>query len=134
LLSYGERAALPLDTSYPASHVDIAPTLLAELGVPRPDTWTGMALQQPRARDFLYFRERWETGLVDTRGTAAWKYWRDARTGREYAFDLSADPSERHNAIAAAPSQRRREWRLRVLATDSVGSLPMPGDLPGPHP
>lgn len=132
LLSYGGRATSPLSADHRGSHVDIAPTLLGELGIPRPSTWTGMALQQPQTRDFLYFRERSEAGLIDLREPATvWKYWLDARSGREYAFNLSTDPGERTNAIADAPLQRRREWRLRVLAAASIGTSV---DLADPRP
>ena len=66
LLSYGYRATGAFDGRV-ASQVDIAPTLLAEAGIPLPATWKGRPLQQPAARDFLYFQERWEAGVFDLR-------------------------------------------------------------------
>ena len=129
LISYGRPPHGSIAPRLAASQVDIAPTLLAELGIPQPATWSGMALQHPRARSVLYFQERWQFGLLDIADPATtWKYWFDGRTGREYAFNLTADPGERTNALASAPAQRRREWRLKALATASVGAVRAPED------
>lgn len=117
LLSYGYRPGRPLDGQAIASQVDIAPTLLAELGMPQPPTWSGVPLQAPAAREFTYFQERADVGLVDHRDPRnVWKYWVSSATRREYAFNLIADPREDANAIHRVPPERLREWRLRVLA------------------
>lgn len=117
LLSYGYRAAKPLDGHALASQVDIAPTLLAELGMPRPGTWQGAPLQQRVFRDFLYFQELWEVGLYDLRDPRnLWKYWTNIKTGEEYAFNLTIDPGEGLNAIGKASREQRRDWRLELLA------------------
>jgi glucan phosphoethanolaminetransferase (alkaline phosphatase superfamily) len=134
LLSYGHRPGRPIDERRLASQVDIAPTLLEELGLPLPRTWSGTPLQQPAARQFTFFQELAEVGLFDHRkpGTV-WKYWFDARGGREYAFNLSLDPHERLNVIESAPLPLKREWRLKVLAGASVHSSAdaRPGVAPG---
>jgi glucan phosphoethanolaminetransferase (alkaline phosphatase superfamily) len=128
LLSYGYRPARAIDQQPLASQVDIAPTLLAELGMPRPRTWRGVPLQERVPRDFVYFQELWEVGLFDLRDPAAlWKYWIDRKSGEEHAFNLSLDPGERRDAIAEAPPERRRAWRLRVLGETLVDARARPG-------
>jgi glucan phosphoethanolaminetransferase (alkaline phosphatase superfamily) len=122
LVAYGYRPAEPIDGGRRlASQVDIAPTLLAELGLPSPRTWAGTPLQESLGREFTYFQELAEVGLFDHRDPAnLWKYWVHSRSGQEYAFNLSLDPQERRNLIDTAPLQLKREWRLRVLPGASV--------------
>ncbi len=121
LVSYGYRAAAALDSRVLASQIDIAPTLLAELGLPRPRTWNGAPLQQAVARDFLYFQELWEAGLYDLRDAdSRWKYWTNLKTGEEYAFNLSVDPREQSNQIDHAPAELTRAWRARLLAKGAL--------------
>ena len=134
LLSYGHRPGGQIDARRLASQVDIAPTLLDELGLPLPPTWTGTPLQQPSTRQFTFFQELAEVGLFDHREPdSVWKYWFDARGGQEYAFNLSLDPHERLNLIESAPLPLKREWRLKVLAGASVHSSAdaRPGVAPG---
>lgn len=117
LLSYGHRPASRIDGARMASQVDIAPTILAELGMPRPASWQGSALQEGAARDFLHFQERWEIGLYDLRDPRVnWKYWLNLKTGREYAFDLTLDPGEHLNLIDKLSPQHKRELRQQVLS------------------
>jgi glucan phosphoethanolaminetransferase (alkaline phosphatase superfamily) len=121
LLSYGYRPTAPLDGRALASQVDIAPTLLAELGMPQPPTWRGAPLQASVSRDFVYFQQLWEAGLYDLRGEGGlWKYWTNLSTGEEYAFNLSLDPRERSNAIDRAPPELRRAWRAHRLAKGAL--------------
>jgi len=128
LLAYGYRPAAPIDGARLASQVDIAPTLLAELGMPCPETWQGRALQQAAAVPFVEFQERWESGVFDLRDPRQlWKYWFDMRSGAEYAFDIAADPRERFNAIARVPASLAGEWRSRVLTSASVLGKRRPG-------
>ena len=122
LLSYGDAQAPPVDGHRLAAQIDIAPTLLEELGLPRPATWQGAPLQKALARDFVHFQERWEIGVLDLRDPKElWKYWFDTRSGTEYAFNLAADPHEQVNAIDQAPLERKRAWRRQVLASAAVG-------------
>jgi predicted AlkP superfamily pyrophosphatase or phosphodiesterase len=122
LLSYGGAPTPPIDGHRLAAQIDIAPTLLQELGLPRPATWQGKPLQKPLARDFVHFRERWEGGVFDLRDPRAlWKYWFDSRSGAEYAFDLAVDPRENVNAIGGAPLEHKRAWRRQILEGAPVG-------------
>jgi glucan phosphoethanolaminetransferase (alkaline phosphatase superfamily) len=116
LLSYGYRPAGSLDGHAVASQIDIAPTLLAELAMPLPETWRGIPLQSPGPRNFVYFQQRREAGLFDLRDAGnLWKYWVDLRSGEEHAFNLTRDPAERVNAIERIAPPLKREWRLELL-------------------
>lgn len=121
LVSYGYRPSAALDGGVLASQIDIAPTLLAELGMPLPRTWNGAPLQSAVARDFLYFQELWDAGLYDVRDAESrWKYWTNLKTGEEYAFNLSLDPREQLNLIDQVPAELRRAWRARLLAKGAL--------------
>ncbi|HEX2199191.1 MAG TPA: sulfatase-like hydrolase/transferase [Burkholderiales bacterium] len=123
LLSYGYRASGRLAPRVLASQVDVAPTLLAELGLPPPASWAGSALQQPASPEFLYFQERSEIGVYDLRHAGSlWKYWVDRRAGSEFVFNLTQDPGEVTNALDIAPPAALREWRRRVLERSGVGA------------
>ena len=115
LLSFGYRPGAPAEPAAAASQIDIAPTILAELGIPRPTTWTGQPLQERRSRDVLYLQEEGQFGLLDLRdGGCVWKYWTDLRTGEEFAYELAADPQEANNLVRSVPAERHRDWRKRI--------------------
>lgn len=124
--AYGyEPAAGSFAALGPVSQVDIAPTLLAELGMPRPATWTGVPLQEPRRKDFSFFQQWHAAGLIDRRDLQnVWKFWVNGRTGAEFAFNLTRDPLARTNALGTTSLDMRREWRRRYLeitgATEST--------------
>jgi glucan phosphoethanolaminetransferase (alkaline phosphatase superfamily) len=122
MISYGYEPERPLLPRAAPAQVDIAPTILAELGLPVPRTWAGRALQGPPETDFVYFEGHGNFGLIDRRDPAhTWKYWVHARTGAEYAFDLSTDPGETRNELNEASIERRRTpWRLQVLSGTSL--------------
>ena len=116
MISYGDRPARPIAAHALPSQVDIAPTLLEELGLPIPSSWSGRPLQLGRLDDFAYFQQGPLIGLLDRRdGSNQWKYWEDRRDGSAFAFNLSNDASESRNAISAVPDALRREWQLKIL-------------------
>ena len=116
LISYGYRAERPLDAHPMPSQVDIAPTILEELGIPRPSTWSGLALQQDAQDDFAYFEQGPLVGLLDRRDPKRkWKYWEDRSRETSYAFDLGADPAESRNVLAEVPAELKREWWLKTV-------------------
>ena len=121
LVAYGHRPARPLQAVALASQADIAPTLLAELGMPRPATWQGSALQEPARREFLPFQERWEAGVYDLRDPRKlWKYWLNLKSGEEYAFDLTEDPGEQVNLIGKLAEEQKRELQRQVVGRGVV--------------
>lgn len=98
--------------------IDIAPTVLTELKIPRPTTWKGRPLQDPYEPFITYFEERDFSGLIDTRQqNGLWKYWLDRALGREFVFDLSVDPHESRNVVADVPEPLLSAWRRHVVYT-----------------
>jgi len=117
LIAYGYDPALPLQPRAVPSQVDIAPTILAELGLPAPSTWVGQALQRHEATDFIYFEGAQNFGLIDRRDPARiMKYWASADTGREHAFDLSADPHEQRDLRPSVTQGTLLAWRAQIVA------------------
>lgn len=121
LAAYGYAPARPLGEYAFASQVDIAPTLLAEMNIPIPETWSGSALQSFAPKAFTYFREQFDVGLIDHRDSSGvWKYWLNIKTNKEYAFNLSTDPKEERNSISSLPDYIKKEWRLLLLPSISL--------------
>ncbi|SDD10691.1 sulfatase-like hydrolase/transferase [Aquimonas voraii] len=114
-----------------AAQIDIAPTVLAELGFPVPESWSGSALQDGVNRDFSYFQQGPDVGLFDLRDPLAlWKYWRNVRDGKEEAYRIDLDPGEQNNLIDSVPAEHRRVWLREILrATTAVSGLPS-SDMP----
>lgn len=107
------------------SQVDIAPTLLAELNIPAPSTWEGIALQDLAAgrknRKSVFFQQGPEYGLIGTQDSdRRWKYWQDARNGSEHAHNLNSDPAEVDNAQSAVSSRLRAEWSGALMEPQIV--------------
>ena len=101
-----------------AGQVDIAPTLLAELGIEAPHTWSGAPLQRPHKRDFAYAVEADTACIIDYRDPAkVWKYRIDRRSREEDAFDLTRDPLARVNVIGEASPALRHDWRAEFART-----------------
>ena len=129
LLNYGYQAQSTLDGARWPSQVDIAPTILAELGLPRPATWSGTPMQSPSRRDFIHFEEGPLIGLLDTRDPGnPWKYYEDRGDGKASAFNLARDPHEAHNAVDEVPAELLRQWR-RELVPAKTQYVPDPWSL-----
>lgn len=114
---------LPLEGLFDlfASQIDIAPTILDVIDAKPPSTWRGNSLIQPHQRDYIFFRQRSEIGLLDLRASdAAWKFWRDSRTGEEYAFNLLEDPGELHNQADKLAINLINHWRNILLEGHSL--------------
>lgn len=117
LLHFGYRPDRPIPSGAVSSQVDIAPTLLTELRMPIPSTWAGRPLQSNGMRDFLYFQQGAEVGLLDLRDRGRiWKYWMDFRTGRELAFDVTSRVDETQDRLDTIAAELRQDWRRQVMA------------------
>jgi glucan phosphoethanolaminetransferase (alkaline phosphatase superfamily) len=104
------------------SQVDIAPTILAELGIPAPAIWSGEPLQEDRQGNVTYFRQSSQVGILERDDNRyLWKYWYDLRTGNEHAYNLTADPKEQRNLVGEVNSTDLDRWRL--LAFRTAGSI-----------
>jgi glucan phosphoethanolaminetransferase (alkaline phosphatase superfamily) len=107
-----------------ASQVDVAPTLLRELGIEQPRTWVGIPLHDRAAHDFLYLQELDAVGLIDQRDPRnVWKYWVEGHTGAEHVISLSLGRSDAQDVLHAAAPERLREWRLRYMRLAPTATL-----------
>ncbi|MFZ6873359.1 sulfatase-like hydrolase/transferase [Undibacterium sp. Di27W] len=105
--------AKPWSSAHPSpSQVDIAPTILTELGINIPKTWTGQALQEDSKTSNTFFRQAGDKGLVDSsKSPVIWKYWMNINTGKEYVYQLDKDPQELKNLASEIPSAQKRLWQ-----------------------
>ena len=119
MLSFGYQPRQRLDDRLRGSQVDVAPTILAELEMPKPITWDGMALQSAPPDRIIQFQEGGYAGLYDERTPGQfWKYYMDVQTGAEVAIDVASNPAERPDPSAATVApELKREWRELVLPT-----------------
>jgi glucan phosphoethanolaminetransferase (alkaline phosphatase superfamily) len=84
MLGFGRAPSRFVDPDLIVSQVDIAPTLVYELGIPAPSNWQGLPLQRQRRRDTIPFQQRLQVGAYDATGVdPIWKYVLDLRTGDE---------------------------------------------------
>ena len=122
LTATGPGAPLKIAEDRRASQVDIAPTVLAYLGVPIPPVWSGVPLQLPTSgagERQIYFQQNAEFGLMFPKPDGhTWKYWVDAATGQEFAFDLDADPGEANNRAAELTALERQGLRSKLLTLE----------------
>jgi glucan phosphoethanolaminetransferase (alkaline phosphatase superfamily) len=106
LLFYDDSAATYANLDF-ATQSDIAPTILERLGLPQPSSWQGQSLLSKPAKQFsTHWTDRgrpWHAVLYRDRGRI-YKYMYVIRWGRraEELYELSVDPGERKNVIAAA--------------------------------
>jgi arylsulfatase A-like enzyme len=130
MIAYGYTPAR-LAHNPAVSQVDIAPTVLAELGIAPPSIWDGTPLQSRIRRRYSFFQERYTAGFIDHQDErTVWKYWTDVRTGEEFAVDLNRDPTGRDNKVRSVDAKLRREWREAFLeirpAVRGASSRPHP--------
>jgi hypothetical protein len=115
LFAYGRPLQTPNPARTFASQVDIAPTILRELGIPQPSSWVGRPLQLSQNVDISFFTEHAFHGLIDHRDPSnQWKYSVDQDSGAEQVFNLSVDPHEDHDLHAEVPEARLKDWQKRV--------------------
>jgi glucan phosphoethanolaminetransferase (alkaline phosphatase superfamily) len=108
------------------SQADIAPTILAELGIVPPQSWDGVAVQTAIRRRYSYVQEWHTAGFLDQDDErSVWKYLVDLRTGEEFAYDLTRDPAARNNSVRSVDLKRRGEWR-EAFSEMGVGTRPGP--------
>jgi arylsulfatase A-like enzyme len=96
-----------------ASAIDVAPTLLALLGLPVPASYQGRSLLEARPAVVSFFTDQglWQIGLRD----GPWKFIHDVEGDRSQLFDLTLDPAERRNLAALFPA-RTAQYRAYLGA------------------
>ncbi len=110
----------------PVSILDVAPTLLAEVGLDFPGPVDGRVLSRQPSRPRPQFSEtRRFSDLISVR-LGPWKLIKNAADGTRSLFDLSSDPRELFDVAAENP-ERVRELEAMLAAWQS--DLPVaPGD------
>ena len=127
MVAYGDLAIEPCIHHQIASQVDIAPTIARALNIPAPAVWSGEALQSPGTRESIFFQQGAQVGLVDlSQSETMIKYWRNLKTGAEYAFDLIADEGEQVNLVETIAASKLSEWRLRILGPSAAVQVDLP--------
>ncbi|WP_157669460.1 sulfatase-like hydrolase/transferase [Chitinibacter sp. GC72] len=120
MLNYQEGKASPgvrIDSFI--SQIDIAPSILFELGIERPSVWEGNPFQIYKKKDFTYFQMVPSIGLYDHRNDQfLWKYWIDNSNNIEYVFDLISDPAENNNKIQSVDRVLLSQWREKIRAVN----------------
>lgn len=115
ILPYGTSLRpLSVTTNHP-TQVDIAPTILSEMGFPVPPSWQGHNLTASQTPYISYFEENKDMGLMDRRQTGhLWKYWWNTEYDTEHVFDLITDPGEKHDRLAEILPKQIHEWHNLV--------------------
>ena len=102
------------------SQMDIAPTILKELGMPIPVTWSGTPIRALQAAGkntaLAHFQMYDVAGVFDGRQAGPqWKYWVNRHTKEEFVYDLASDPHELNSVPWHAPAALKAEWRKSTL-------------------
>jgi arylsulfatase A-like enzyme len=100
-----------------ASLVDVAPTILALLGIPRPSSFEGSSVLRGADEMAFFFTDYallW-AGLRD----GCWKYLLEVEADRSQLFNVCRDTEER-TSVASSESARVTAYRARVLAWIAV--------------
>ena len=115
--------------------VDLMPTILERLGIPRPSGMQGAPLDRV---EHPILAEVYPLPLMNDpkkpqRQLGDWQLWRRGHfkllwgdRGNHYLFDLEADPHERRNIFAA---RRDLAQEMRAELVDYLDSLPEPGEV-----
>lgn len=99
-----------------ASQVDIAPTILSELGMHSPEVWRGVSLQSQSVPRFIDFQQTPNVGMYVTgKSGGILKYWKDMSTSQEFLYDIEADPSESSNIVNSLRYDDLDLWRGVIL-------------------
>jgi arylsulfatase A-like enzyme len=123
LFIHEENVRVPLLVSMPgawhepvrvnriASLLDLAPTLLALLGLEAPKDYQGASLLESAERAALFFTD-YSMPLAGVRD-GRWKVVLELGSARAKLFDLEADPDERTNLASKFP-ERVAKWSRRL--------------------
>jgi arylsulfatase A-like enzyme len=118
------------------SQLDLAPTLLAELGLSVPDHYPGCSLRRPSPQDRELFHATWleNQSLCLRRGTLKYLYHHEQAPAELY--DVATDPFEHSNLVDqlddAARAQLAQDclvWRHRL----ELPATPEPDTLAATH-
>ncbi len=124
LFVYDENVRVPLVVAAPglieepirvgrvASLIDVAPTVLALLGLSVPAAYQGRSLLEGRGRMALFCTD-YSLGFLGLRD-GRWKLIHELDSGQSKLFDVHADPAEKHDRAAEFP-ERVEAYREHLL-------------------
>lgn len=96
-------------------HIDILPTLLDILDLPRDKNHVGISLFRPHRPQVALLHTFWSDQYIALRD-GPWKFIYKPATGRQELFDLRDDPEEKENLATQRPllSRQFRDYLLRA--------------------
>lgn len=101
-----------------ASQIDVAPTILDELGITAPAVWRGVALQRPAVSRIVYFQQAPQVGLYEASlSKPLFKYWKNMADGEEFVYELQADPDEASNIAASVEKTQLAAWSREAMGS-----------------
>ncbi|MDC7807767.1 sulfatase-like hydrolase/transferase [Luteimonas sp BLCC-B24] len=99
-----------------ASQIDVAPTILAELGIAPPSTWRGVALQSTPFPRFVYFRQGSYSGAYFQGRDALFKYWTEHASAASHLSDATRDPLGQQNLAPLLRPGLAGQLMLKAMA------------------
>lgn len=115
MFSFGYSSTLPKQSDHFMSIIDLAPTILQELGYKIPNSWQGNPAETTLTRPFSFFEMSAYKGLYDHRDRSTlWKYWRNFNTGEEFVYDMTRDADEQKNLVWSTNKKLLNEWRSAI--------------------
>ena len=106
------------------SQIDIAPSILEELGIPAPASWLGRPLQSLAGPRIVHFQQAAQFGLYSAHDAGrVLKYWSDLSAGKEFLYDIQDDPGESRNLIQSMETTQLRSWRNEVITGSAAYRL-----------
>lgn len=115
MISFGYPSTLPRQSDHFMSIIDLAPTILQELGYKTPESWQGNPADIALTRSFTFFEMSAYKGLYDHRDNSTlWKYWRNFHTGEEFVYDMTRDATEQKNLVWSTNKTLLNEWRSAI--------------------
>lgn len=121
MFRYGYDRPGEVDRGRYASQIDIAPTIVFELGVPASSSWSGEALQMPSSRGFVLAQQGGDVALFDLRDpNRIYKYRKAMDSDREFAYAIRDDGAEQNDLIREVPASLLAKWRLEALPATNI--------------
>lgn len=104
------------------SQIDVAPTILHELGVEIPSVWRGVALQAPDMARRIDFQQAPWVGFYDVgRYERPLKYWVNTSSGEEFFSELGALGGDIFRGPGHLDSSILKEWRREAIGNTVFG-------------
>ena len=114
---------VPARWDEPTSHIDLAPTVLALLGVDAAPEMTGVALGEAAPDRPQHGLVAGRRGVVQTVAQEGWKLGYHWETGARWLYDTTADPAERDDRYD--PDDPRAVALSALLADETAALAPL---------